>query len=63
MYEYNVDFSYCGEILSDFKISANNLRQAKAYAQSNKGLYCTCDKPTGIPANRIRVTVRRAFNK
>ena len=64
MYEYNVTFDYpaSGDYLDTFTITANNLKEAKELAQFHKRKYCRCDKPASVPANRIKVTVKRIFN-
>lgn len=64
MHDYNVIFDYPagGDYLDTFTITANNLKKAKQQAQFNKRMYCRYDKPASIPANRIRVIVKRIWN-
>lgn len=64
MHDYNVIFDYpaSGDYLDAFTITANNLKKAKQRAQFNKRMYCRYDKPASIPANRIRVIVKRIWN-
>lgn len=65
MHDYNVMFDYpaSGDYLDNFTVLANNLKDAKAIAQFSKRMYCRYDKPSSIPANRIRVIVKRIFSK
>ena len=64
MYDYYVTFDYpaIGDFLNTFTITANSLKEAKQRAQFNKRMYCRYDKPASVPANRIKVTVKRIFN-
>lgn len=64
MHDYNVIFDYPagGDFLTNFTITANNLKEAKRLAQFNKRMYCRHDKPASVPANRVRVIVKRIFN-
>ena len=65
MNDYSVIFeapNYDCDYLDNFTVTAANLREAKKRAQLNKAMYCRYDKPQTIPANRIRVTVKRIWD-
>ena len=65
MHDYNVTFDYpaSGDYLNNFTVAANSLKEAKQRAQFNKRMYCQHDKPEWVKANRIRVIVKRIFDK
>lgn len=65
MNDYQVIFDYpaSGDYLDNFTVSANSLKEAIQRAQFSKRMYCRYDKPASVPANRIRVIVKRIFNQ
>lgn len=61
MNKYNVIYQHGDEILSDFRVVADNLKEAKRIATADKKRWCMAN---GIltQVNRIRVNVKRIIN-
>lgn len=60
MHDYNVTFDHpAGDFTETITVCAYNIRQARQLAQFHKR-YGDFD---GIPANRIKVTVKRIFDR
>lgn len=53
MKAYNVTIEFQGQIISDFAVNADNLKEALKLAQINKADSCQ-----GMPLNRCKVNVR-----
>lgn len=62
MNKYNVIYQAGEEVLSDFRIIADNLKEAKRIAVAGKSHWHAAER-ISTPANRIRVNVKRIVNK